>query len=427
MSLLNSRTLIQVALTQDLTEKITLCGMVQNLRDFKHHAFIGLRDRSGYIQTVLSKSPQAKLPTIGSILKIEGTLKAEPKAPGGKELNITELSILSSPTEELPVMLEFANKETLDTVIDNRALSIRNPWVNAVFRIQALIAKAFRQTLERHGCLEIHTPKFVAGGTEGGAEVFAVEYFERTAYLAQSPQLYKQISAGAFEGVYEIGPVFRAENSQTIRHLTEFTGLDLELCYINDEQDVMSVVEEFIREIYLLIGNTAANTLSFLGTKLPALTDIPRITHQTAEQLVEKHGTHDIEKNWDKAVSLAVKHEYNSAFVFVYGYPKSEKPFYIMPDETNPKYTRSFDLLCNGLELCSGGQRINSLEQLTASLRSHGLNPESYPGYLDAFKYGMPPHGGAGLGLERITQILLGLGNVREATLFPRDVKRLTP
>lgn len=407
---------------------VGVAGIVTTVRDFKSHAFIKIEDRSGALQTVVDKSVQGiVIPAPGSFVEMGGIVELQPRAPGGKELRVANLRVISSPTEPLPVLLNCSPKENLEVQLDHRPAALRNPWINAVFRMQHLVGKAFRESMENAGCIEVHTSKLVSGGTEGGAQVFALKYFDKQVSLAQSPQVFKQLAVGAFERVYEIGPVFRAENSNTSRHLTEFTSLDFEIAHISSQHDVMDVEEMFVRRLFDTVKTEGARILELHKVTLPEIVQIPRITHQQACSLVEKHKTAHPERTWDFSVGEAVFKEFNSRLVFVYDYPRDEKPFYIMPHKDNPQLTHSFDLLFNGLEMSSGGQRIHELDMLLANMTAYGLNPANYPAYQEAFKYGMPTHGGAGIGLERVTQMLLGLGNVREATMFPRDVKRVSP
>lgn len=406
---------------------VALGGIVIAVRDFRKHCFLVVSDPTGTIQCVLSKDPETVVPTAGSHVKVYGKVIEQEQAPGGSEIFINEISILSSPKDHLPVTLNMPPVEALDLQICHRAVGLRNPWTAAIFRVQAEVGRAFREAMTDLGFIEIHSPKFVAGGTEGGAEVFTVDYFDRKVSLAQSPQLYKQITAGALGGVFEIGPIFRAENSNTNRHLTEFTGLDFEVPMIRDEHDLMDVEEHFMRRLFASVSQRRADDLERLDVQLPEIGAIPRITWCRANDLINKWQTQSDNRNFDLAVSEAVKREFGTTFVFVYGYPTSDRPFYTMPYPDAPEYTRSFDLIYDGLEISSGAQRIHDFKTLSESMQGRGLDPRAYPGYFEAFEAGMPPHGGGGMGLERITQKILGLHNIREATLFPRDVKTVVP
>ena len=408
-------------------EQITVSGLVQSVRDFKWGSFIILRDRSDVLQCVLQKNRNIPRPAVGSNVEISGLLVKQDKATGGSELSVQGITLLSAPLHPVPIALDVRPSDGLEVLLDHRPAALRNPWVAAAFKLQSEVGRAFRLAMDEQGFCEIHTPKFVAGGTEGGAQVFSLDYFSRRVSLAQSPQLYKQIGAGAFEGVYEIGTVFRAENSQTSRHLTEFTGLDFEVAFIRGMHDVMDVEEFFIRTLWNELQQRGQDSLALLGASLPEVKSIPRVDWREAQELVAKWGTGAPEKTLDKAMGDAVMKEHGSEFVFIHGYPADERPFYTMPDPANPGYTFSFDLLYNGLEISSGAQRIHDYNELRANMTKAGLNPDNYPGYMEAFEMGMPPHGGGGMGLERLTQMIVGLSNVREATLFPRDVKRVSP
>lgn len=399
-------------------------AMVQTVRDHKQFAFLVVRGNCGELQVVVDKST-SEVPPVGSFVRIQGNIISSEKAHAGIEMQCSSITMSGKPASFPPLPLDKPIDASLDLVLDLRAVSLRNIYSEAVFRCQSAIGNAFRDQLNQEGFIEVHSPKLVGGGTEGGADVFKVAYFDREASLAQSPQLYKQIACGAFGKVYEVGPVFRAENSNTSRHLTEFTGLDFETTLKRDQHELMDIEERFIGRAlkYLSLFDRERELLGF---DIPAEIKIPRISWQEANQLVEKHGTHAADQTHDKAVGQAAKLEFGSRFLFVYGYPEDEKPFYIMPG-SQPGFTESFDFLIDGLEVSSGGERINDLAWLEERMKARGLTPEHYPGYLSAFKYGMPKHGGAGLGLERVTQCLLGLNNVREATLFVRDPKRLEP
>ena len=411
-----------------LEQEVQISGIVQSLRGFKNHSFLVVRDRSGVVQCVVPKSVYAdsELPPMGTYIEVHGKVTPSTQAKLGYELLAESVSPLSNAIETPVFQLDRPIEAALDFQLDNRAIAIRNRFIQAAFVIQSRVGSVFRSTLEDLGFREVRTPKIVAGGTEGGAEVFQIDYFGSPASLAQSPQLYKQIAAAAFERVYEIGPVFRAENSHTNRHLTEFTGLDFELALIRDQHDVMGVQERFVRNLFTALNELESEELELLGISLPSVGNIPRITWKEAKALVERHGTQQKDSNFDMAVGDAAKREWGSDFVFVFGYPEEEKPFYIMPS-AEAGFTESFDLLYQGLEISSGGQRVHDYEQLVARMTERGLRLEDNPGYLQAYKFGMPPHGGAGLGLERITQRLAGLANVRQVSLFPRDVKRVLP
>ena len=409
---------------------VTVAGRVIARRDFKAHAFLVIKDRSGELQLVMEKTGSlaaAPAPKIGSYIEAQGAVCPQERAPGGKELLLSAIIQLGSPHAELPLLLNTRPKETLEVQLDHRPLSLRNPWVETVFRVQHLVGKAYRAAMEELGFVEIHTSKLVAGGTEGGAQVFKLPYFDIEMTLAQSPQVFKQLAVAAFERVFEIGPVFRAENSNTRRHLTEFTSLDFEIAFIAGVHDVMDVEEYFVRRLFEVLQAEGADHLRRFKAVLPQVGVIPRITYTEADALIDKHATRSSDKTWDRCVGEAALEEWGAHFLFVTEYPADEKPFYLMPIKDRPGFTHSFDLLFNGLEMSSGGQRIHIWEELLANIKVKGLDPKNYPAYEEAFKYGMPPHGGGAIGLERLTQMVLGLSDVREAAMFPRDVRRTAP
>ncbi len=420
-----SRSLLE-SLGSQLGATVNFAGMVENVRDFKHHAFVILRDRSAVVQGVVSKDSGIKVPAVGIFVEGSGTVTPNSKAPAGYEIGITAMKAVSASKDLAPVPFDRPISSSLDYQLDNRAVVLRNKVVQAAFKVQARVGSVFRSTMEELGFLEIHTPKIVSGGTEGGAEVFKINYFDQPASLAQSPQLYKQISAGAFERVYEIGPVFRAETSFTSHHMTEFIGLDYEMTMIRDQHDVMDVQEKYIRNLVEKLREHESDQLALLGVNLPEIDVIPRISWNDADRLVDKHNTRAADVKWDKSVGIAVQKEFGVDFVFVYGYPEEEKPFYIMPSE-KVGYTESFDLLFRGLEISSGGQRVHDFDQLVERMTERGLRLEDNPGYLQAYRSGMPPHGGAGVGLERLVQRLTGISNIRQVSLFPRDPARVLP
>ncbi|MCB0317405.1 MAG: aspartate--tRNA(Asn) ligase [Bdellovibrionales bacterium] len=412
---------------QYLEQEIFIRGFVQGVRSLKAFCFVVVRDRTGTVQALLDNDLRQLAPTPGSYVEIMGKVVQHPQKKDIFDLLALQIKTLAKPEQDVPFLLNAKPKATLDHQLDFRAVSLRNPWIATHFKIKALVSKFFREGFEQQGFTEINTPKIVDGGTEGGAQVFSIDYFDKKVSLAQSPQLYKQISVAALERVYEIGPVFRAENSNTSRHLTEFTGLDFEMAFIEDQNDVMDALEKTVRYIFQKIPEIAADELKLLGKDIFEIDEIPRLSFADAMELVEKYNI-DCEKvTLDKAMGEAILKEFGSRMAFITNYPRREKPFYIMTSPKNSNLTESFDLLIDGIEVCSGGQRIHDKQVLIKSMIMNGLNPENYSGYLQAFEYGMPPHGGAGLGLERLAQTILGLSNVREVTMFPRDVRRTSP
>ncbi|MFZ1626356.1 MAG: aspartate--tRNA(Asn) ligase, partial [Candidatus Moraniibacteriota bacterium] len=304
--------------------------------------------------------------------------------------------------------------------------------VKAIFEIYDALLEGYETAMRQQGFLEIKTPKILSAATEGGANFFKIKYFDRDAYLAQSPQFYKQAAMSAYERVFEIGSVFRAEPSYTTRHVTEFTGLDAEMAFIDSMEDVMATLEKTIHQVLRHIGSTCQPALALYGAVIPEPVAIPRIRLSEAfEILKNEYGKElpegDIDSEGERLIGEYVKKKYGSDLVFLTHYPTAARAFYSLPSPENPSLSESYDLVFRGVEIASGAQRIHEYAQLKETLEKRGLDPESFEDYLDIFKYGAPPHGGWGLGSERIVQKLLGLASIKEAILYPRDVKRLTP
>lgn len=417
-------------------ETIKLQGWIHRIRKLGKIAFIILRDRSGLCQCIIdTKEFDVKGLKLESVVEIEGEVKeVEQKNSERKaELAVTKLNILVKVEEDLPIEINKDELEAnIDKVLDYRILSLRNPKTNAIFRVQAVLAAGFSEFLRDEGFTEVFTPKIVAEGTEGGTELFKVKYFEKDAYLAQSPQFYKQMLVGAgYERVYEIGHVYRAEEHNTPRHINEYVSLDLEMGFIKDEEDIMNLETRLLKSMLKKVEGECKEELKLLNAELPSIEgDIPKMRLSEAIQILkDNYGrenlTKDLDPDGEKQISDYVLKHYNSDFVFLTHYPRIKRPMYAMPAEEN--LTHSFDLIFRGLEITTGGQRIHQYEKLKESIESRGMNAESFTGYLEAFKYGMPPHGGLAIGLERITAQLLGIRNIRETTLFPRDRERLAP
>ncbi len=312
-------------------------------------------------------------------------------------------------------------------MLDHAPVALRHPLLRAPLEISAASVAGFRETLDRLGFTEIHTPKIVASATESGANVFGIDYFGRPAYLAQSPQFYKQAMTGVFERVYEVGPVFRAEPHDTVRHLAQYTSLDAELGFIEDHRDVMAVLREVVAGMLESVRRRAAPALDLLGVEPPAVpAEIPAV-HFTEAQRLTSSDEPDLAPAQERWLGEWARREHGSEFLFVTGYPMSKRPFYTHPDPARPGHSNGFDLLFRGMELVTGGQRLHRYEDYVRALAARGEGTEAYEGYLQAFKYGMPPHGGFALGLERWTARLTGAANVRQSTAFPRDLHRLSP
>ena len=407
---------------------VTLHGMVHALRDLGGVTFLTLRTREGLVQCVCPRRPEGVREECA--VSVSGLLRPEPRAPGGAELAEARFTVLSRPP---PVPLSKKSSLSMDTELSLRPVTLRAPRARAVFRIQAAVCRAFREFLQEEDFTEIHTPKLGRAGAEGGSSQFRVDYFGRKAVLAQSPQLYKQVMVGVFERVYEIGPVFRAEKHATQRHLNEYTSLDLEMGFLRSFTDLMALEQGFLRRLVDLLRREYAGELALLGAELPDAQHIPAVRFDEAKRLAaDAYGyairePYDLEPEEEQHIGRYAKEVWGSDFVFVTHYPGRKRPFYTMDDPEDPRYTLSFDLLFRGVEITTGGQRIHNYGQQVEKLKARGMEPEDFSGYLLFHKHGAPPHGGLGIGLERLTMQLCGLDNIRRASLFPRDRTRLEP
>lgn len=410
---------------------VTLHGMVHALRDLGGVTFLTLRTREGLVQCVCPRRPEGVREECA--VSVSGVLRPESRAPGGAELAEARCTVLSRPAAPPPVPLSKKSSLSMDTELSLRPVTLRAPRARAVFRIQAAVCRAFREFLQGEGFTEIHTPKLGRAGAEGGSSQFRVDYFGRKAVLAQSPQLYKQAMVGVFERVYEIGPVFRAEKHATQRHLNEYTSLDLEMGFLHSFTDLMALEQGFLRRLVALLRQEYAGELALLGAELPDPEHIPAVRFDEAKRLAaEAYGyairePYDLEPEEEQHIGRYAKEVWGSDFVFVTHYPGRKRPFYTMDDPEDPRYTLSFDLLFRGMEITTGGQRIHNYGQQVEKLKARGMEPEDFSGYLLFHKHGAPPHGGLGIGLERLTMQLCGLDNIRRASLFPRDRTRLEP
>lgn len=415
--------------------RVELAGWTHRLRRIGGIAFVLVRDRTGLAQVVFESGgpDEDTLQRLGAedVVRVSGLVRADERAAGGVEVLGERLELVSAaappPFEvNLPVL-----KAGLDLALDNRVISLRHPAAQAVFRIKADIAAAFRRFSEAQGMVEVQTPKIVATGTEGGANLFAVDYIGRRAYLAQSPQFYKQLLVmSGFERVFEVGPVYRAEPHNTSRHLNEFTSMDWEIGFVDGAGDVMDLEERMLAGLVASLAETRGREMSLLGadpgSRIPA-GGIPRVALADAVALLERsYGKisprGDLDPEGERLLCEAT-----GGAVFVTEWPAATRPAYAAPLKGNPELTDSFDLLLGGMEVTTGGKRISDHAQLEASLARRGLDPVAFGFYLDGFRYGTPPHAGLAIGLERLTMALLGLGNMREVTLFPRDLTRLEP
>ncbi len=426
-----------------LDKEIELTGMIQNLRILGWGGFIILRLPNYIIQTVVDKNkvqyPLENL-TVESYVKIKGivksaTIKDIAINPRFCEIQVTDIELISSPSlNQLPI--DTTKKELnvgLDTKFDLRPLSLRHPKQRAIFKISSVIFNEFGNFLTNKGFTRICSPKIVFSGAEGGANIFNIDYFEKKAFLAQSPQFYKQMMVGVYGRVFETGPVFRAEKHDSSRHLNEYVSLDIEMALNNGYEDLIIVESLLLNSIFEKLKIECQNEIELLGIEIPKIDKIYTVKFSEIKEIIYKkynkdyRGEKDLCPEEERLISEFIKKEYNTDFVFVTHYPTEKRPFYAMPDPEKPEETLSFDLLFRGLEITTGGQRLHKYEDYINKMRKLGMNVDSFKSYLQCFEYGMPPHGGFGLGLERITASLCNLNNVKEASLFPRDINRLEP
>ena len=416
---------------------VKMNGAVHNIRDMGEFAFIILRKEEGLVQCVYEEGKtefDLKDLKEESAVEVTGVIALEERAPQGFELRLTGIRVLSEPAETMPIAInKWKMNTSLETRLSLRPVSLRNVRERAKFKIQEGIVRGFREFLSSQGFTEVHTPKIVSRGAEGGANVFKLNYFNKKAELGQSPQFYKQMMVGVFDRVFEVAPVFRAEKHNTTRHLNEYIGLDFEMGYIDSFEDVMAMETDFLKYTMELLKSEYKKELDMLGIDLPSISQIPHVRFAEAKQLVsEKYNRKirnpfDLEPEEEVLIGRYFKEEYDSDFVFVTHYPSKKRPFYAMDDPEDTSVTLSFDLLYKGLEITTGGQRIHDYQMILEKIEKRGMDPEDIKDYLMIFKYGMPPHGGLGIGLERLTMRLLDEQNVRETSLFPRDVTRLEP
>lgn len=417
--------------------KVLLKGWVNTRRDHGKIIFIDLRDRTGIVQIVGGGELKHLRPEW--VVELKGTVRARPKEminprldTGKVEVEVGQIKVLAR-AKELPFDLGAEElKIELPTLLDYRGLTLRHPKIKAIFKVQQVIIDSFRETLKPQGFTEFQAPTIVPVATEGGAEIFPIKYFKHSAYLGQSPQLYKQIMVGVFERVFTVTRAYRAEPSVTTRHICEYVSLDAEMGFINSYEDLMDIVELVFKEMFERVRENCQEELRLFGVELPKLSvKIPRIKMREAQEIIFQRTRRDNRQEPDltpedeKEIWKWVAEEKDSDLIFITHFPTSKRPFYTHPDPEDSEYTFSFDLLGKGLEWVTGGQRINDFEQLIANIKKRGLKHEDFRLYLQAFEYGMPPEGGFALGAERITMQILGLENIREASLFPRDMERI--
>lgn len=422
----------------EIGKEVQARGSVYALRDMGNLVFLVLRRREGLLQGVISgEDTKSYLKDVGEAdtIEISGILSKSDKAPDGVEVTVQELRVLSKATEEmLPLPISKWRLQTsLEAKLNYRAIALRNIRERAKFKLQEGLVRGFRDYLYAHGFTEIHTPKLAARGAEGGANMFRLDYFHKPAVLSQSPQFYKQMMVGVYDRVFETAPAFRAEKHNTKRHLNEYISLDLEMGYIDSFTEIMEMETGYLQAAFALLKAEYSKELQILELELPQVETIPAVRFNEIKELVAREYGHkirnpfDLEPEEEALIGRYGQEKWGTDFVFVTHYPTKKRPFYAKEDPADRDYTLSFDLLFRGMEITTGGQRIHDYQELLDKIASRGMTTEGMEQYLMAFKHGMPPHGGLGIGLERLTMQLCQEENVRETTLFPRDMSRLEP
>ncbi len=424
-------------LRNHIGKTIRIHGSIYKIRKMSDFAFILLRAKREIVQCIYSrKMTKFLLEELEeeSCVIVTAYVKEESRSKKGYDLQIQDIAILSRPEDSSPIVINQKYVDaTIEKLLDYRPITLRNEKERAVFKIQEGIVDGIREFLKKEKFTEIRTPKIVYAGAEGGANIFHLDYFGKDAYLAQSPQFYKQMMIGVYERVFEIGPVYRAEKHDTSRHLNEYTSVDFEMGYINSFEDIMQTETEMLRHVLRFLSDNYEPEITLLKVKLPDIKEIPGIKFIEAKELIAKEYSRqindydDFEPEEEKLLCKWIKKEMGSDFVFITGYPTKKRPFYAMENKENREETLSFDLLFRGLEITTGGQRIHSYQEQIQKMKMREMDIGQFESYLMMHKYGMPPHGGLGLGLERFTSRLLEQENVRFSTLFPRDLNRLVP
>ncbi|MDY3972330.1 MAG: aspartate--tRNA(Asn) ligase [Clostridia bacterium] len=411
---------------------ISFSACVHKLRKMGGFSFIILRTGRYILQSVYTADKcEGDFDGLceGAYITVTGDVKKEERANYGYEITLSSFEVLSKPAEEYP--LHVSSKKlgcSIETSMAHRSVALRHPEQRAVFKIAEGVVSGFREFMLSQNFTEIHTPKIVAAGAEGGANIFKLKYFDKDAYLAQSPQFYKQTCVAFFDRVFEIAPVYRAEKHNSTRHLNEYIGLDFEMAFINDMHDVMAMETAMLKYVVDYVAKNYQTEIEMLGATLPVIDDIPSVTFFEALDILGKsHNQFDLDPTDEVKLCKYAKENYGSEFIFVEKFPGLKRPFYAMDSKDDPKLAESFDLLFRGLEITTGGQRIHDYDEQVAKLKRYNIEPEELGAYIDIHKYGMPPHGGLGIGLERLVMKLLGLSNIREASLFPRDIHHLDP
>ncbi len=425
-------------LGEHIGKSVSIAGWVSVRRDQGKMVFFDFRDRTGTVQGVVLPSEELAMAVAKDIraeyvVRVGGTVNARPPKNvnegvlnGNIELQVQAIEVLAA-AEPLPFDMSLTGYNLdLPTELDHRALTLRHPKNQAIFKVQAIIIDSFREFMKSQDFFEFQAPAMVPATAEGGAEVFPIKYFEHKAYLSQSPQLYKQIVMTAFERVFSVNKIFRAEPSQTTRHLTEVVSLDAEMAFIDSWTDVRDMAENTVRFILDSVKTKCVAELTLLGAEVPTMIEkTPTMSLAEAFAKLGLPADKDLNPEQERKLCEVIKAETGSDFVFVYGYPTKQKPFYVYPSKENPDVNEGVDLLCRGVEWLSGGRRINDYKQLMEHVDEWGMDPKKIEMFLEAFRYGAPPEGGFAFGAERMTMQILGLKNVREASMFPRDMNRI--
>ena len=428
-------------LKDNFDKEVQIAGWVNIRRDHGKLIFIDLRDRTGMVQMVALPNhkeaseiankirPEWVIEVKGKVNKRPEKMVNENELNGELEIEILEIKIISE-AQELP--FERDTELNLDTYFDYMPLTLRTKEKQAIFKVQSVIVQAFRNFLVSEEFVEVQSPKIIGADAEGGAGVFEVDYFGNKAYLATSPQFYKQIMVGVFERVFMTGNVFRAEKHSTTRHINEYTSLDFEMGFIEDHLDIMKMENKLLQFVVKELKNKCQKEFDLLEAEIPEVVDeIPYMKLKEAQEIIKENfgedcvGESDLEPQHERGLCEYAKKEFNSDFIFVTHYPTEKRPMYTYEDESDKGFTKSFDLLFRGIEITTGGQRVHKYEDLVKALEKKGLDPEKFSFYLQSFKYGMPTHGGIGMGLEILTAKLLGIKNIKEATLFQREINRI--
>lgn len=410
-------------------QTVQVMGWVHRIREMGRINFVLLRDRSGFLQTVWQQKPEF---TLESVLRVVGTAKENPKAPGGVELEVQEFDVLSLADPELPLPVNLdPDKHNIDALLDHRIVALRNPKIRSIFELQSALLRALSETMHTEGFYEIKTSKLIGSGTEGGTGLFSVDYFDSKVYLAQSPQFYKQamVSTG-LERVFEISHAYRAEKHDTPRHLNEYVSFDVEMAFIESELELIDFERRLLDRVFARLGQLCPKIFELWQSPLPpegSMAKVPVVDHDEAKDIIGSElgrKVFEIAPEGERALCDWAMKTHGVDAVFINGWPRKKRPFYTYPKDQK---TMSFDLLFRGLEITTGGRRINDYRMLLETLPKFGMTEQGLEDYLTIFKYGCPPHGGFAIGVERLTQKLLNIDNVKLASPFPRDRKRVRP